>query len=121
MQIPRIRVCANIRSADQDYTILNDVGFTIETGETPYVQQLLPDGSLSGNESLSLPRVDLSLSIDGGATFGQSWGQSLRPIGQRKNKMQFWRLGIANDAVIQLRFWSYGRIVIFDGVANLRT
>lgn len=121
VQIPRIRVCANIRSADQDYTILNDVGFTIETGETPYVQQLLPDGSLSGNESLSLPRVDLSLSIDGGATFGQSWGQSLRPIGQRKNKMQFWRLGIANDAVIQLRFWSYGRIVIFDGVANLRT
>lgn len=120
VQIPRIRICKNIRSADQSYAIINDLGFTVESGETPYVQQILPDGSNSGIGPLSLSRVDLSISYDGGATFSNSAGQNLRPIGLRKNKLVFWQLGIANDAVVQVRFWSYGRIVAFDGILNVR-
>jgi len=115
-QIPRIRICSNIRQMSQEYSIINDIGFTIESGDTPYYQQ-------AGNESnlsLAVPRVDLSLSIDGGATFGQSWGQTLPSIGKRKNKLAYWGLGAANDAVMQFRFWSYGRIVVLDGECNCR-
>jgi hypothetical protein len=38
-EIPRIRICKNIRLPTQDYFIANDVGFTIESGETNYLQQ----------------------------------------------------------------------------------
>ena len=38
-EIPRMRTCANMRQASQEYTVLNDIGFTIETGETDYDQQ----------------------------------------------------------------------------------
>lgn len=38
-EIPRIRICPNIRLPSQDYFILNDIGFTIETGETNYQYQ----------------------------------------------------------------------------------
>ena len=88
--------------------------------QTPYVQQISPDGTNSGYGDLSLPRVDLSISRDGGATFGNSIGQYLRAIGLRKNKLMLWRLGVANDAVVQLRFWSWGRVVVFDGDVNVR-
>lgn len=40
-EIPRIRTCANIRNPDQGYQIINDIGFTIESGETDYQQQSL--------------------------------------------------------------------------------
>lgn len=120
VQIPRIRICKNIRAVNQSYSIINDLGLTIESGQTPYVQQISPDGTDSGYGDLSLPRVDLSISRDGGATFGNSIGQYLRAIGLRKNKLMFWRLGVANDAVVQLRFWSWGRVVVFDGEVNVR-
>lgn len=38
-EIPRIRICDNIRLPSQDWFILNDVGFTIETGATDYQYQ----------------------------------------------------------------------------------
>lgn len=38
-EIPRFRTCSNIRLPSQEYRIINDVGFTIETGETDYQQQ----------------------------------------------------------------------------------
>ena len=38
-EIPRSRTCKNIRLPGQDYFIVNDLGFTIESGETEYDQQ----------------------------------------------------------------------------------
>jgi hypothetical protein len=38
-EIPRIRITDNIRLPSQDWFILNDVGFTIETGATDYQYQ----------------------------------------------------------------------------------
>jgi hypothetical protein len=38
-EIPRIRTTSNIRMPSQEYFIANDVGFTIESGETPYQEQ----------------------------------------------------------------------------------
>jgi len=172
-EIPRIRICKNIRSPGQDYFILNDIGFTIESGETDYQQQDLggitlitqdgkqlitqggflgfvaqdgtplvsQDGILfvsqqnsmggvanliaqqdanTGFTNLSLPHVDLSISQDGGATFGNEWAYYLPPVGVRKNRLMWWQGGIANDLVPQFKFWGMGRFVITDGVANLR-
>lgn len=117
--IPRYRICQNIRDVTQDYKIVNDVGFTIESGETKYVQQIA-NGEDTGFGDLSKPRVDFSISIDGGASFGTVSGQYLRPIGKRKNKLQFWCGFAANDFVAKFEVWSYGRVVIFPGEVNVR-
>ena len=173
-EIPRIRICKNIRTPEQDYSIINDVGFTIESGETNYQQQdlgeiilitqdghpLITQGGFlglvtqdgfqlitqdgfglvsqqntigsnalliaqqdanTGFTYLSLPHVDLSISMDGGATFGNEWAYYLPPIGYRKNRLMWWQIGIANDLVPQFKFWGMGRFVATDGVANIRT
>lgn len=173
-EIPRSRTCKNVRTPDQNYQIINDIGFTIESGETDYQQQdlgeillvaqngntIISQGSFSGLISqdgnfiigqngnlvvaqdfstasavrliaqqnantgisnLSLPRVDLSISADGGATFGTTWPYYLPPIGVRKNRLMWWQCGIANDFVPKFSFWGLGRFVCTDGVINTRT
>ncbi len=206
-EIPRTRTCKAIRKPSQEYFIANDLGFTIETGETNYLYQTLgpiyltteslfanpinlttqnglqlitqdgqsliaqqadltdtytappkklitqgaqiffttQDGnylvtqddknlvsqqfdntdfnyliSQQSNISITTPRVDLSISIDGGEHFSSYDKQDLPPIGQRKNKLAFWQLGAANDMVCQFRFWGLGRFVVTDGVVNVR-
>ncbi len=174
-EIPRIRTCANIRLPTQEYRIINDIGFTIESGETDYQQQSLgeiilitqagdplitqggfiglvtQDGNFlesqdgsgifvtqqsdlgtaslliaqqegnTGYSNLSLPHVDLSISTDGGASFGNEWAYYLPPVGHRKNRLMWWQCGIANDFVPQFKFWGMGRFVATDGLANIRT
>ena len=141
-EIPRFRTCKNIRLPSQEFRILNDVGFTIETGETDYHQQVLPgeevnllaeDGTPLLTESginiivainpiviNTTPRVDFSLSYDGGATFGNDFSYILNPIGQRRNRLMWWQCGIGNDFVCQFKFWGFGRFVVTDGIANVR-
>lgn len=42
-EIPRIRSCKNVRDIQQEAFIANDCGFTIETGNTDYLQQSIGD------------------------------------------------------------------------------
>ena len=169
-EIPHIRVCANVRLPTQDYFIANDVGFTVETGETDWQQQstgalrlvtqdknnlrtqgvselLVTQDNVyltdqAGNDVAAqqsdytdytnfiaqqtgyvytTPRVDLSISTDGGASFGNEWSYILPPIGYRKNALRWWNLGIANDLVLQFKYWGFkSRFVCTDGVLNIR-
>jgi hypothetical protein len=172
-EIPRIRSCANVRMPGQDYMIINDIGFTIESGQTDYQQQslgeiilvtqdghplitqgdflglatqddeflLTQDGKLlvsqqnatgtqalliaqqegnTGTTNLSLPHVDLSISDDGGESFGNEWAYYLPPIGHTKNRLMWWQCGIVNDFVPQFKFWGLGRFVVTDGEVNIR-
>ena len=168
-EIPRIRTCKNVRDVTQEYFIANDVGFTIETGETPSQQQstgpqflITQDGQFiitqgefdlwvtqdnqfvvsQDNNTLTFqqtdpngfsflidqnpgflfvqPRVDLSISIDGGVTFSSDFGYVLNTLAHRRNKLLWWQLGIANDLVCQFKFWGMGRFVACDGQVNVR-
>jgi hypothetical protein len=143
-EIPRIRSCKNVRDTNQEYFIANDVGFTIEQGEIPYQQQPLgfidlitQDGFLIATQDglnnlisqqmgttdagiLSLAHVDLSISQDGGVTFSSDFPYYLNPPAQRKNKLIWWQIGIANDLVCQFKFWGLGRFVCTDGEVNVR-
>lgn len=138
--IPRIRICKNIRSASQEYFILNDIGFTIESGDTNYQVQTQGNVALLTQDNFFLvtqddqylilqpgtglvqttPAVDLSLSYDGGASFGNQWRYELPSIGHRRNRLMWWQGGMSNDIVPQFMFWSIGRCVIADGEAHIR-
>lgn len=168
-EIPRIRTCRNIRNIQQEPFLATDCGFTIETGNTDYLEQdlgeiylITEDGKKyitegdpiflateddqifiteDGNNLVlqqvdpdsfeyliseqneivhTTPRVDMSISIDGGDHFSSYDAQHLPPIGQRKNKLAWWQLGWSNDLVCQFRFWGMGRFVATDGYVNTR-
>lgn len=66
------------------------------------------------------PRVDMSVSYDGGASFSADYPYVLNPIGKRRNKLQWWQGGLGNDVVVQFKFWGIGRFVAMNGIANIR-
>lgn len=74
----------------------------------------------TGFSDLSLARVDFSISIDGGQSFSSDFPYTLNPPGQRKNRLMWWQVGLANDLVCQFKFWGLGRFVATDGIVNIR-
>jgi len=169
-EIPRIRTCKSVRNVNQNYFSCVNVGFTIETGETPYQEQdrgniflitqdgkyiiaqpgdilfvtqlgdyiQTQDGKLLRSQQAdadatnfliaqqnyfiyTTPRIDLSISIDGGQSFSSDMPYVLLGQGKRRNRLMWWQLGAANDLVCQFRFWGIGRFVAYEGVANVRT
>lgn len=93
--IPRIRVCTNYKRPDASWFIINNINVVMEQG--------------LAKES---GRIDLAISRDGGYNFGNFAGRELNPLGTKKNKIDFYSLGSANDCVVQFRIWTDGRIVI---------
>jgi len=66
------------------------------------------------------PAVDLSISTDGGYSFGNEFRYVLNGIGKTKNRLMWWQAGIANDLICQFKFWGIGRFVATDGILNIR-
>ena len=121
----------NIETEGDFINLLTEDGDFISTedGEDLVSEQIDPDSTefliseQNGNTGfgpLSLPRVDLAISIDGGASFSSYMPYNLNPIGKRRNKLMWWQLGAANEITCQFKFWGLGRYVCLDGVLNLR-
>ena len=68
---------------------------------------------------LSPANVDLSVSRDGGASFGNSWRLDMNQTGNRKSRMIWQRLGQANDVTLQIRFNGPIRFIAFDGLLQV--
>ncbi len=68
---------------------------------------------------LSPANVDLSISRDGGASFGNSWRLDMNTTGQRKSRFIWQRLGQANDVTLQVRFNGPIRFIAFDGLLEV--
>jgi hypothetical protein len=141
-EIPRVRVCPPIRTKDSSPFIGTGITFPIEQGNDPYfkssrlrfltteggvvIRKEAPQGFignfLSTEQVLNpyVPRIDMSLSRDGAENFGSSVNQPLQPQGVRQNKMNFYQLGRANDLTPQFRFWSKSRVVVGEGIVQIR-
>lgn len=97
-EIPRFRICKNLRIPTGDKFVIQNLHITMESGYSP------------------LPQViDLSISKDGGASYQNIQRNTLNVLGNRKNTVNFYRLGMYNDAVIKFAFWGFERFVIIDG------
>lgn len=107
-QLARIRVCPPIRLPSQRMFIIKSLGFPIENGQ--------PNPLTANGVSET---IDLSISRDGGESFGNSWRYSMNATGRRKSRFIKQRCGQANDATPQFRFSGYGRFIAFDGVAEV--
>ena len=105
-QIPRIRITPPFRLPSQRNFIVRSAGFTIEQG------QLNPENGATA-------AVDLSISRDGGQSFGNSVRLNMNLSGDYKSRFIWQRLGIANDTTFQFRFSGFGRFVCFDGTVEV--
>lgn len=87
----------------------------------PNEKQYSPQGSsqyigLGYNFRKNVPRVDLSLSKDGGVNFGSDVSINMRPQGKRQNRLMWWRLGASNELYMQYKFYGFQRFVFKDGI-----
>jgi hypothetical protein len=101
-EIPRIRVTKNIRTPDSERWTLDNATFPLEAGEDDGVTAL-----------------DLSISTDGGQSFGSYDRQHLNAKAHRISNLNYWRKGAANDFVLQFRFWGTGRFVATNGQVSI--
>lgn len=97
-EIPRIRITKTKRTPTADRFIVRNLTFPLEQGD-------------DGEPAV----VDLSLSKDGGQTFGNSLRKELNPVGVRLNQLNYPNLGAANEFIAQFRFWGKGRAVAGNG------
>ena len=93
--IPRIRKTKNFRLPDAARFVVPEVRLTMEQGN-------------AANEQ----RVLLSLSKDGGTSFGTVVSRVLNKLGNRPNISRFSQLGSQNDLVFQFRFEGLDRFVV---------
>jgi hypothetical protein len=144
-EIPRIIITAPSAMPDRNPFVINSITFPIEQGmegsdvntvvtEDVYLVDndtypdyiidndgdYLIDGDVYTYVKNSLTaRVDLSVSSDGGVTFGNPKGIYLNKTGKRRNIFKFYNLGRYNEITFQFRFWGLSRFVLSDGVADV--
>lgn len=109
--IPRIRVLENFRLPDGNPFAIQNITFTLEQGASHF-------SSLDPNFNPHLQRIDLSISKDGGQKFSNVLSKQLNYSGVRPNRLNYFRLGRANDLICQFRFWGQGRFVVLDGLMS---
>lgn len=135
-EIPRIRKCDTYRLPGSERFIVNQFSFTIENGVEQNVDgQFECDGYILGETSDSIiytedgipiitqagscqvyrPRIDVSISKNGGETYGNAIPYYMHYTGHYKNQPRFNKLGEANQFTIQMRFWGFGAVVAANG------
>lgn len=135
-EIPRIRITQPIRYTEADYFKIQNLTFTVGQGNDPtYLGNpanalatedgdilLTESGEFIGTEftqDIQVPRIDIALSKDGGISFGNFVSKILNPLGRRKNRLNFWQLGIANDVSVQIRFVGFYGVQAADGLITV--
>lgn len=135
-EIPKIRVTKNFRRKNQRPFKVKEFGWTIEQGTTNYGVQNLGNfevatskGKLvntsNGDQVVTnlqnirsyTPRVDTSISKDGGISFGSYVSKDLNYIGKHQNILRYYNSGRCNSFTVQARFYNLGRIAISGGNA----
>lgn len=101
-ECPRVRVCSNFRLPDDSRFIINSLTIRVEQGQETSPQSL-----------------DLTISKDGGESFGQAIRKEFNAPGKASNRLVYWSLGAANDFVPQLRFWGHSRLIAANGVMSI--
>lgn len=61
------------------------------------------------------PRVDASISIDDGVTFGNIVSRGLNPLGKRKNIITYGNMGACNVLTIKLQFIGLAEFIVGNG------
>lgn len=140
-EIPRIRRCDTYRLPGSERFIVNQFSFTIEngveagvdfqfecdghilgeaSGQIMYSEDDLPLLLEGGNCVVYRPRVDVTISKNGGETYGNPVSYFMHGTGNYKNQPRFNQLGEANQFTVQMRFWGFYAVVVANGKLEVR-
>jgi hypothetical protein len=146
-EIPRIRITPPLRLPTEEAFITRNARFTIENGQPNLIRQVpvpqpiqrtvittesgyfittetgqvIETTNFMGvlNFPISEAGVDLSVSNDGGQTFGNSWRLNMNKSGKGKSLFIWRQLGRANDRTFMYKFWGFKRFVALEGIAEI--
>jgi hypothetical protein len=139
-EIPRIRVTNTFRFPRPEkfkiklFTFVIESGTTAQAYDTPtcfgYILDEVNNAIIYSEDGLPLlveggycytnkPRVDLTISKNGGITFSNTVPYLLKATGQFQNQPRFNQLGYAEQITYQMRFWGMGRFVVKNGVMEI--
>lgn len=110
LEIPRIRVCSNLRVPNSFRFAINNLTFTMQQGNDP--NKLIESDVYN-------PRISLRLSKDGGYSFTNYITKPIYKLGKRQNRVNFWQLGQANEVVPEIRFWGLGAWKATNGIIGI--
>lgn len=103
-EIPRMRICSNIRFPGADRFVVQNINITMESGINQGVD-----------------KIEFAASTDGGYSYDYFTPIQCEKYGDRRNTQNIWNLGgYENDFVPRFQFWSTGRFVITGGTISLR-
>lgn len=104
-EIPRVRICNTLRLDVPEKMRFKLFTFWLESG----TQANFPVDPLEN------PRIDVSLSKNGGITFGNVVPYLMHSTGDYKCQPIFRKLGTGNQLTIQMRFWGTWRFLVKNG------
>jgi hypothetical protein len=109
--VPRIRITKPYRQPNGQPFAINELTITLDQGtdnQNSYYFNGQKNEQITGT-------VQLSFSKDGGHTYSDPVDHKLNEVGNRKSRVQFHRLGWANDICFQVRYNSSSRCAIIGG------
>jgi hypothetical protein len=92
---------------------------TEDTNQIIYTEDGVPILTEGGYCTINKPRVDLTISKNGGINFSNAVSYTLKATGDYKNQPRFNNLGYAQQITFQLRFWGAGRFVVKNGTMEI--
>lgn len=107
--IPRVRLTNTHRFPRPEQFKINLFTFVMESGMPESIDA----------QYLYEPRVDLTISKNGGSVFSNVVAYKLRPVGKFQNQPRFINLGYAQQITYQMRFWNTGRTVVRNGTHEI--
>ncbi len=113
--VPRVRITKPYRQPNGQPFAINELTITLDQGtdnQNGYVFNGQTNEQIRGT-------VQLSFSKDGGHTYSDPVDHQLNEVGNRESRVQFHRLGWANDICFQVRYNSSSRCAIIGGTITI--
>ncbi len=139
--IPRVRVTDTFRLQNRPedfkikmFTFIIESGTTLEAYDYPvcfgyiitedteqviYTEDGFPILLEGGYCTTNKPRVDLTISKNGGIVFSNVVSYGLKATAHYQNMPRFNSLGYAQQITYQMRFWGKGRFVVKNGTMEI--
>ncbi len=141
--IPRVRITSTVRAPDTAPFRANSFTFTMDMGNDniPAQQdcitlliaedgtrifsengiQLVPEGGGSDDcpSYQYQGAIDMAFSKNGGETWSNYVRKYTNLVGVRQNILRWQNMGKCNEFTIKLKFWTWGRVVIYNGVLEI--
>lgn len=113
-EMPRFRILKHLRVPSCDRFGVRNISLTMEQGilenENKNDLSILP---------ISIPRIDLSISKDGGESYWNVGSKKMNRFGRRANNCNFWNIGSSNDLTLKFAFWGNQRWCINGAIGNV--